>query len=42
MSSTSCRTQFILRGTLGHNRCDRGPEFIAKVVREWIAAVGSM
>jgi putative transposase len=33
--------QFILRGIPGHIRSDRGPEFIAKAVREWIAAVGA-
>jgi len=32
---------FILRGILGHIRSDNGPEFIAKSVREWIAAVGA-
>jgi transposase InsO family protein len=32
---------FILRGVPGHARSDNGPEFIAKVVREWIAAVGA-
>ncbi|EKF17542.1 integrase catalytic subunit [Nitratireductor pacificus pht-3B] len=32
---------FILRGVPGHVRSDNGPEFIAKVVREWIAAVGA-
>ena len=31
---------FILRGVLGHVRSDNGPEIIAKVVREWSAAVG--
>jgi putative transposase len=31
--------QFILRGIPGHIRSDHGPEFIAKAVREWIAAV---
>ena len=30
---------FILRGVPGHVRSDHGPEFIAKAVREWIAAV---
>jgi len=33
--------QFILRGIPGHIRSDHGPEFIAKAVREWIAAVGA-
>ena len=32
---------FILRGVPGHVRSDNGPEFIAKTVREWIAAVGA-
>ena len=32
---------FILRGVPGHVRSDNGPEFIAKVVREWIVAVGA-
>jgi len=32
---------FILRGIPGHARSDNGPEFIARAVREWIAAVGA-
>lgn len=32
---------FILRGTPEHVRSDNGPEFIAKAVQEWIAAVGA-
>jgi putative transposase len=32
---------FILRGIPGHVRSDNGPEFIAKAVRAWIAAVGA-
>jgi putative transposase len=32
---------FILHGVPGHVRSDNGPEFIAKAVRDWIAAVGA-
>jgi transposase InsO family protein len=32
---------FILRGVPGHIRSDNGPEFVAKAVRGWIAAVGA-
>jgi transposase InsO family protein len=32
---------FILRSVPGHVRSDNGPEFIAKAVRDWIAAVGA-
>ena len=32
---------FILRGMPGHIRSDNGPEFVAKAVQEWIAAVGA-
>ena len=32
---------FILRGVPAHIRSDNGPEFVAKAVREWIAAVGT-
>ena len=32
---------FILRGIPGHVRPDNGPEFVAKAVRAWIAAVGA-
>jgi len=32
---------FILRGVPGHVRSDNGPEFVAKAVRGWIAAVGA-
>lgn len=31
----------ILRGVLAHSRSDNGLEFIAKAVRDWIAAVGA-
>ena len=33
--------QFILRGVPDPIRSDNGPEFVAKAVREWIAAVGA-
>ncbi len=32
---------FILRGVPAQIRSDNGPEFVAKAVREWIAAVGA-
>jgi hypothetical protein len=32
---------FILRGIPTHIRSDNGPEFVAKAVQEWIAAVGA-
>jgi transposase InsO family protein len=32
---------FILRGVPAHIRSDNGPEFVAKVVRQWITAVGA-
>ncbi len=32
---------FILRGIPAHVRSDNGPEFAAKAVRAWIAAVGA-
>src|SRR4030095_6279215 len=32
---------FIARGVPAHIRSDNGPEFVAKAVREWIAAAGA-
>ena len=32
---------FILRGVPAHIRSDNGPEFVAKAVQGWIAAVGA-
>src|SRR5439155_17453996 len=32
---------FILRGVPTYIRSDNGPEFVAKAVQEWIAAVGA-
>jgi transposase InsO family protein len=32
---------FILRGVPGHIRSDNGPEFVARAVQEWVAAVGA-
>jgi putative transposase len=32
---------FILRGVPAYIRSDNGPEFVAKAVQEWIAAVGA-
>ena len=32
---------FILRSVPAHIRSDNGPEFVAKAVQEWIAAVGA-
>ena len=33
--------QFILRGVPEHIRSDKGPEFVAKAVQDWIGAVGA-
>ena len=44
MFGNPCRPQahlFILRGIPAHIRSDNGPEFVAKAVQEWIAAVGT-
>ena len=32
---------FMLRGTPGYIRSNKGPEFIAEAVQEWIAALGA-
>jgi putative transposase len=32
---------FIVRGVPGHVRSDNGPEFVAKAVQHWVAAVGA-
>ena len=32
---------FILRGVPDHIRSDNGPEFVARPVRDWIAAIGA-
>ena len=32
---------FILRGLQEYIRSDHGPEFVAKAVQDWIAAVGA-
>jgi transposase InsO family protein len=37
--SLRCSDLFILQGIPAHIRSDNGPEFVAKAVQEWIAAV---
>ena len=32
---------FILRGVPAGTRSDNGPEFVARAVRQWVAAVGA-
>ena len=41
MSSKLLAELFILRGVPRYIRSDNGPEFLAKAVQEWIAALGA-
>ena len=41
MAATVAADLFIPRGIPDHIRSDNGREFVAKVVQEWITAVGA-